>query len=65
VPTGQAPCLNTSQEAEASLGASGWWYQACTEMVMPFCSTGVDDMFEAVPWDYEGFAMGCKGEFQG
>lgn len=58
--TGQSKCLNTSVTAGAGLDARGWWFQACTEMVMPFCSTGVDDFFPPAKWDYEAFAQGCR-----
>lgn len=31
-------------------------YQACSEMVMPFCYDGVNDMFEASKWDVNQFS---------
>ena len=52
--------MNTSQTAGAGLDARGWWFQACTEMVMPFCATGVDDFFEPAEWNYEAFAASCE-----
>ncbi|XP_078739191.1 lysosomal Pro-X carboxypeptidase [Lampetra fluviatilis] len=58
--TGASACFNTSQSATASLGMQGWDYQACTEMVMPACSDGEVDMFEAAPWDEAAFAEGCR-----
>lgn len=57
--TGQSPCLNISQTATGSLGETGWDYQACTEMVMPMCSDGVNDMFEAQKWDFPSFSAEC------
>jgi len=33
--------------------------QSCTEMVMPTCSNGVDDMFEPDPWNFTKFAAEC------
>lgn len=33
--------------------------QACTEMIMPFCTNGVDDIFEPFPWDFESYAQQC------
>ncbi|NP_001072639.1 lysosomal Pro-X carboxypeptidase precursor [Xenopus tropicalis] len=57
--TGDTPCLNTSQTASGSLGDLGWSYQACTEMVMPFCSDGVSDMFEPQSWDLQAFSDEC------
>ncbi|XP_069825817.1 lysosomal Pro-X carboxypeptidase [Dendropsophus ebraccatus] len=57
--TGNTPCLNTSQTAVGSLDDLGWSYQACTEMVMPFCSDGVTDMFEPQTWNFEAFSDDC------
>ncbi|OBS78167.1 hypothetical protein A6R68_19446 [Neotoma lepida] len=57
--SGQAKCLNISQTATSRLGSMGWSYQSCTEMVMPFCTTGVDDMFEPYKWDLEKFSNEC------
>ncbi|XP_063807397.1 lysosomal Pro-X carboxypeptidase isoform X1 [Pseudophryne corroboree] len=57
--TGDTPCLNTSQTAVGSLDDLGWSYQACTEMVMPFCSDGVTDMFEPQSWNFEAFSEEC------
>lgn len=53
--TGSSTCLNISQDATSRLGERGWYFQvnvtklthsaifcilqACTEMVMPMCST--------------------------
>ena len=34
-----------------------WDYQACTQMVMPSCSTGVNDMFPPSKWDYQSYAQ--------
>lgn len=61
--TGNAPCLNVSQTATGSLGAMGWYYQACTEMVMPMCSDGVQDMFEPQAWDFKAYAEECRALF--
>ncbi|KAJ1119954.1 hypothetical protein NDU88_008137 [Pleurodeles waltl] len=57
--SGNTQCLNISQAATASLGDKGWSYQACTEMVMPFCADGVNDMFEPQPWDFKSYAEDC------
>ncbi|XP_040195902.1 lysosomal Pro-X carboxypeptidase [Rana temporaria] len=57
--TGGTPCLNTSETAVGSLSDLGWNYQACTEMVMPFCPDGVDDMFEPQKWDFETYSDEC------
>ncbi|KAL8597037.1 hypothetical protein ACOMHN_055630 [Nucella lapillus] len=57
--TGQAPCLNISQQASGNLGDSGWSYQACTEMVNPMCSEN-STMFFDMPWDFKAYAAGCR-----
>ncbi|KAM4846065.1 lysosomal Pro-X carboxypeptidase [Thomomys bottae] len=57
--TGQKKCLNMSETTTSSLGSLGWGYQACTEMVMPFCTNGIDDMFEPQSWDFKKFSNEC------
>ncbi|XP_037378946.1 lysosomal Pro-X carboxypeptidase isoform X2 [Talpa occidentalis] len=57
--SGQAKCLNMSETATSSLGSMGWSYQACTEMVMPFCSDGFTDMFEPHEWNLKEFSEEC------
>uniref|UniRef100_A0AC11CV85 Prolylcarboxypeptidase n=1 Tax=Ovis aries TaxID=9940 RepID=A0AC11CV85_SHEEP len=57
--SGQAKCLNVSETATSSLGVQGWSYQACTEMVMPTCSDGVDDMFEPHSWNMKEYSDDC------
>lgn len=58
--SGQAKCFNTSQQAVSALGDEGWYFQACTEMVMPLCSDGVNDMFPETKWDFNEFAKECQ-----
>ncbi|EPQ19311.1 Lysosomal Pro-X carboxypeptidase [Myotis brandtii] len=36
-----------------------WPIKACTEIVMPFCTNGIDDMFEPHPWDLKAFSDEC------
>lgn len=57
--SGKAKCLNISETATSSLGSTGWSYQTCTEMVMPFCTNGIDDMFEPEEWDLKTFSDNC------
>jgi len=59
--TGNAKCLNLAETDD--IGADMWNYQACSEMVMPFCFDGVNDMFEAAKWDVREFAKGCKKDW--
>ena len=56
--TGSATCLNLSDEDD--IGADMWTYQACTEMVMPFCYDGSNDMFEKSAWDLAAYTAECK-----
>ncbi|XP_053161841.1 lysosomal Pro-X carboxypeptidase isoform X3 [Hemicordylus capensis] len=57
--TEHTPCLNLTQTATKSLGMQGWYYQACTEMVMPMCSDGIHDMFEPQKWDIHQYSEDC------
>ncbi|KAJ8410889.1 hypothetical protein AAFF_G00188460 [Aldrovandia affinis] len=61
--TGSAQCLNMSQTATGNLGYMGWYYQACTEMVMPMCTDGIQDMFEPQAWDFMAFSEECQALF--
>ena len=56
--TGSAECLNIQDED--GIGADMWSYQACTEMVMPFCYDGSNDMFEKSEWDLAAFTSSCQ-----
>ncbi|CAD5120201.1 DgyrCDS8774 [Dimorphilus gyrociliatus] len=40
------------------------WFQSCTEMVMPMCSNGIDDMFERRDWNLKEFCDGCTNKFK-
>ncbi|KAK2846694.1 hypothetical protein Q5P01_009693 [Channa striata] len=61
--TGSTSCLNISQTATGSLGFLGWFYQACTEMVMPMCTNGFTDMFEPEEWNFQAFSDECNAMF--
>ncbi|KAJ8028035.1 Lysosomal Pro-X carboxypeptidase [Holothuria leucospilota] len=61
--TGQASCFNISQTESGSLSETGWNWQSCTEMVMPFCTDGVTDMFEPSPWDFNAYVRNCQTQF--
>lgn len=58
--SGHAKCFNTSQQAVSFLGDEGWSFQACTEMVMPLCSDGVNDMFTESKWDFKEYSLDCQ-----
>uniref|UniRef100_V9KNU6 Lysosomal Pro-X carboxypeptidase n=3 Tax=Callorhinchus milii TaxID=7868 RepID=V9KNU6_CALMI len=57
--TGNMKCLNISQTATSSLDDQAWYYQSCTEMVMPICADGINDMFEPAKWDFPAFSEDC------
>ncbi|XP_004708913.2 lysosomal Pro-X carboxypeptidase [Echinops telfairi] len=57
--SGQAKCLNISETTTSNLGSLGWSYQACTEIIMPLCTTGVSDMFEPHAWKPKELAEDC------
>ncbi|KAF4086152.1 hypothetical protein AMELA_G00103340 [Ameiurus melas] len=61
--TGSAVCLNVSETATRSLGIMGWYYQSCTEMVMPMCTDGVQDMFEPMAWNFQAYSDECYALF--
>ncbi|XP_020292385.1 lysosomal Pro-X carboxypeptidase [Pseudomyrmex gracilis] len=57
--TNKATCIST-KNAEPNLDADqGWSYQACTEMVMPMCTDGVNDMFEPAEWNFKNYNDTC------
>lgn len=37
--------------------------QSCTEMVMPMCTDGINDMFEPQPWNFQAFSDECYAQF--
>jgi len=59
--TGNSTCLNLSDEDD--IGADMWTYQACTEMVMPFCYDGTNDMFEKSAWDLGKYTADCEAQW--
>ncbi|XP_011687217.1 PREDICTED: lysosomal Pro-X carboxypeptidase [Wasmannia auropunctata] len=57
--TRKASCISM-KNAEPGLDADqGWNYQACTEMVMPMCTDGVNDMFEPEAWNLADYNNTC------
>jgi len=61
--TGTATCYNTERQAEKSLGDKGWDFQACTEQVMPLCSSGANSIFPNWPWNLDAYAKGCYAQW--
>lgn len=41
----------------------GYFIKSCNEMVMPMCSDGINDMFEAIPWNYTAYTENCLKQF--
>ncbi|GAB6029669.1 hypothetical protein CHUAL_005401 [Chamberlinius hualienensis] len=62
--TGQSPCIDIFVQASPDLGDAGWAYQACTEMIMPFCSDGINDMFFPTEWNLTAYDESCKAIYQ-
>ena len=59
---GTTKCTNLADPDQ--IGADMWDYQACTEMVMPMCFDGVNDMFENAPWNETAYAANCKNKWK-
>jgi lysosomal Pro-X carboxypeptidase len=62
--TGDKKCLDISTAYDPSMGDEGWNFQACTEMVMPMCSNGKDDMFMEKKWNFKEFSDDCYKKFK-
>ena len=45
------------------LGYDSWYYQTCTEFVMPFCADGKQDMFMPVKYDFPDYSKQCQAQF--
>lgn len=63
--TGNQKCLEigngNSNEEEAF---NGWWFMACSEMIMPMEANGITDMFNPSPWNLTEFSNTCKKIFK-
>lgn len=62
--TGTATCLNITQLATSDLGDEGWGYQSCTEMVMPMCADGKQDIFEPAAWNFTQYSEQCYKQWK-
>ena len=60
--TGKTECNSISDTTEG-LRKDLWHYQSCTELTMPLCSDGQNDMFEPIPWDIKRFSDACLQKF--
>lgn len=57
--TGELQCLDIDKWLSDPMDTL-WDFQSCTEMVMPICADGVNDMFDPQPWDLDRFVKRCK-----
>ncbi|KAL7014675.1 hypothetical protein ACKWTF_016055 [Chironomus riparius] len=62
--TQKTKCLDISSAYDESMGSLGWDFQACTEMVMPMCTTGSTDMFVPKKWDFAEYSTDCFKKFK-
>ncbi|XP_017889844.1 lysosomal Pro-X carboxypeptidase [Ceratina calcarata] len=60
--TGEMKCLDVNNSTPL-LDAGGWPFQSCTEMVMPMCTNGVNDMFEPHSWNFDEYSKDCEKQF--
>ncbi|XP_045511478.1 lysosomal Pro-X carboxypeptidase [Colias croceus] len=61
---GKGSCVDYKKGDDyGNLDAAGWDFQACTEMVMPMCTTGKDDMFEPSPWNFTQYSEECHKKY--
>ncbi|XP_054270822.1 lysosomal Pro-X carboxypeptidase [Macrosteles quadrilineatus] len=61
--TGSAHCLDYSS-AYVTMDDTMWNYQACSEMIMPMCSDGKNDMFEPTKWNLTELASECYKNYK-
>jgi len=63
--TGTMKCLDLGDGGGDSpdLGYDGWYYQTCTEFVMPFCADGKEDMFMVHTFDLAKYEANCLKQF--
>lgn len=61
--SGTVKCLDIASAYDSNMGSKVWEFQTCTEMVMPMCSTGVNDMFYEDKWDLNKYSDACFKKF--
>lgn len=57
--TGKLACLDIKSFLYDPMDVL-WDFQSCTEMVMPICSDGINDMFDPQPFNLSLFVNDCK-----
>lgn len=60
--TGHLECLDIDELLRDPMDVF-WDFQSCTEMVMPICSDGVDDMFEPQGFDLANYEKSCNSRW--
>ncbi|GBG85638.1 hypothetical protein CBR_g40367 [Chara braunii] len=60
--TGGQKCFDLDSDSDV-LGTRAWYYQTCTEMVMPFASNPNNSMFEPYDWDLNAYIKSCQDDF--
>ncbi|KAI5632057.1 serine carboxypeptidase s28 domain-containing protein [Phthorimaea operculella] len=61
---GKSKCVDYKKGSDyGNLDASGWDYQACTEMIMPMCTNGKTDMFEPKGWNDTQYGADCHSQY--
>ncbi len=64
--TGTEKCLDIGNDNSTSRNnTDGWYYMACTEMIMPMEKNGVSDMFNPEKWNLENYQKKCKKYWEG
>lgn len=62
--TGGMDCLDLGGGGDApDLGYDAWYYQTCTEFVMPFCADGKQDMFMPSEFNFDQYKQNCINTF--
>lgn len=57
--TRKSPCLDIKKMVYDPMDVL-WDFQSCTEMVMPICSDGVNDMFDPQTFNLTSYVEDCK-----
>ncbi|KAF5294855.1 hypothetical protein FQA39_LY00339 [Lamprigera yunnana] len=56
-------CVTIKESFDNFIGYKAWDFQACTEMIMPMCSTR-DEMFEVETWNFTKYATECFNKWK-
>nr|XP_027201266.1 lysosomal Pro-X carboxypeptidase-like [Dermatophagoides pteronyssinus] len=56
-------CKQLSGYGDMYIQKDSWDFQTCTELALPLCSDGVNDMFELSEWKMEQFSNDCHKKY--